>query len=94
MRATPVAANDNHLPPGMTPRGLSRTAAAAYVGIGATTFDTMVATGEMPTPRKARGRVLWDRCELDEAFDGLPRDESRTPLPSPPANPWDDMGAG
>ncbi|WP_413709820.1 hypothetical protein [Rhizobium sp. Rhizsp82] len=88
----PAAANDNRLPPGMTPRGLARVAAAAYVGIGATTFDTMVATGEMPSPRKARGRVLWDRFELDEAFDALPRDEARLSLPSTPDNPWDDIG--
>ncbi|WP_434729490.1 hypothetical protein [Rhizobium binae] len=89
----PAAANDNGLPPGMTPRGLARVAAAAYVGIGATTFDAMVATGEMPAPRKARGRVLWDRFELDEAFDALPRDDARAPASTRPDNPWDDIGA-
>ncbi len=87
----PAAANDNRLPPGMTPGGLARVAAAAYVGIGATTVDTMEATGEMPAPRKPRGRVLWDRFELDGAFDALPRDEARLSLPSPPDNPWDDI---
>ncbi|MBY2906076.1 hypothetical protein [Rhizobium leguminosarum] len=87
----PAAANDNSLPYGMIPRGLSRVAAAAYVGIGATLFDHMVGQGAMPCPRKAGGRILWDRCELDEAFEALPRDDTRH-LPAIADNPWDDVG--
>ncbi|WP_028746349.1 helix-turn-helix transcriptional regulator [Rhizobium mesoamericanum] len=88
----PTAANDNRLPHGMTPRGLCRVAAAAYVGIGGTLFDQLVARGEMPGPRKAGGRVLWDRYELDDAFDALPRDAAIA-VPETTGNPWDDMGA-
>lgn len=87
----PTAANDNRLPPGMTPRGLCRVAAAAYVGIGGTLFDQMVCRGEMPSPRKAGSRVLWDRHELDDAFDALPRDVDVAVASA--GNPWDDMGA-
>lgn len=86
------AANDNRLPHGMTPRGLCRVAAAAYVGIGGTLFDQMVARGEMPSPRKAGGRVLWDGYELDDAFDALPRDAA--PIGAVADNPWDDVAAG
>ncbi|MBB6224599.1 hypothetical protein [Rhizobium leguminosarum] len=87
-----TAANDNRLPFGMTPRGLSRVAAAAYVGVGATLFDQMVGQGAMPCPRKAGGRILWDRCELDDAFEALPRDDTRLPSVQT-ANPWDDTDA-
>ncbi|MBO9124820.1 MULTISPECIES: helix-turn-helix transcriptional regulator [unclassified Rhizobium] len=85
------AANDNRLPNGIAPRGLCRLAAAAYVGIGGTLFDQMVARGEMPVARKAGGRVLWDRYELDEAFDALPRDGVNVAQPA--GNPWDALGA-
>ncbi len=84
-------ANDNRLPLGMAPRGLCRVAAAAYVGIGGTLFDQMVARGEMPSPRKAGGRVLWDRYELDDAFDALPRDGNVAVGTA--GNPWDAIGA-
>jgi predicted DNA-binding transcriptional regulator AlpA len=54
------------------PRGLCRVDAAFYVGIGTTLFDRMVADGRMPQPRAVEGRTLWDRRELDAAFDVLP----------------------
>jgi len=38
--------------PLIVPRGLSRSQAAAYVGIGTTLFDRLVATGVMPQPRE------------------------------------------
>ncbi|WP_337267098.1 hypothetical protein [Oryzifoliimicrobium ureilyticus] len=79
-------ANDNYLPAGLMPRGLNRTAAAAYVGIGATTFDMMVADGSMPAPKRARGRVLWDRYEIDTAFEALPSDAAAKEAGN---NPWD-----
>ena len=44
------------LPPGLTPRGLSRAEAAAYVGV---------------SPKQLRGRLVWDRVALDRAFGDL-----------------------
>lgn len=58
--------------PNLTPRGLSRTQAALYVGVSPGTFDALVDEGKMPAPKRARARVLWDRHQLDEAFDALP----------------------
>ena len=47
-------------------------------------FDQMVAERRMPEPRQAsRGRVVWDRHELDGAFDRLPKRGEST------GNPWD-----
>jgi excisionase family DNA binding protein len=68
------------------PRGFSRVEAAAYIGVSPSTFDAMVAAGEMPAPRKPRTceRVLWDRHELDVAFDDLPsRDKAKHAGASP-----------
>lgn len=57
------------------PRGLGRVDAAAYIGIGPTKFDQLVDDGRMPRPRRADGRILWDRFELDAAFENLPSDD-------------------
>lgn len=56
----------------MPPRGLSRTAAAAYIGVGPTLFDQMVRDGRMPSPKRINSRLVWDRFRLDSAFDELP----------------------
>ena len=54
-------------------RGLSREKAAKYIGVSTTLFDEMVRKKEMPQPRQAsRGRVIWDTCDLDLAFENLP----------------------
>jgi len=60
------------LPPSLPPIGLSREEAAAYIGVGATLFDAMVADGRMPQPRQANARRIWHRAELDRAFAALP----------------------
>lgn len=65
----------------LAPRGLSRAQSAAYVGVGVTKFDEMVADGRMPKPKRIDGRTVWDRLALDEAFFALPSEED--------ANPWD-----
>ena len=59
------------LPPSLPPRGLSRVAAAAYVGVGATLFSRGVAEGLLPKPFRLYGRVLWCRLALDAAIDVL-----------------------
>ncbi len=65
----------------LPPRGLCREAAAAYVGVSPATFDKLVSDGRMPAPRRIDGRKVWDKLELDAAFDALPGAEQ--------ANPWD-----
>lgn len=54
------------------PRGMSRTAAARYVGVGATKFDEMVKSGHMPKPKRIGSRTVWDRWAIDNAFSDLP----------------------
>lgn len=60
------------LPQSLPPRGLSRTESAAYIGVGVTLFDRLIETGMMPRPKRLAGRVVWDRRQLDVAFDALP----------------------
>jgi predicted DNA-binding transcriptional regulator AlpA len=54
------------------PRGLCRAEAAAYVGVSPTLFDEMVSDGRMPKPKSINARTVWDRLQLDRAFDALP----------------------
>jgi hypothetical protein len=49
----------------------------------------MVEQGHMPKPKRIKARVVWDRREIDDAFDSLPG-EDREPPPAY-ANPWDAM---
>lgn len=65
----------------MEPRGLPRIAAAEYIGCGPSKFIQMVDDGEMPKPRFIGKKPVWDRTELDEAFEALPRDNR---------NEWDE----
>jgi predicted DNA-binding transcriptional regulator AlpA len=52
-------------------RGLRRSEAAAYVGVGETKFDELVADGRMPKPFRIDACVLWDIKKLDLAIDAL-----------------------
>ena len=76
-----MTARTSVLPPSCPPRGLSRVAAAEYIGIGVTKFDEMVADARMPAPRQIDARKVWDRLELDAAFAALPHEAA--------VNPWD-----
>lgn len=67
------------------PRGLNREQSAAYIGVGTTKFDEMVADGRMPKAVEIDGRRVWDRFRLDAAFDDLAH--------TPEANPWDGRAA-
>lgn len=64
-------------PPTITPRGLSRTQAAAYIGVSPTLFDDMVRDGRMPKPVRINARTVWDRLKLDAAFADLSGDDDR-----------------
>ena len=57
-------------------RGLSRVEAAMYVGVSPSLFDEMVKDGRMPHPRRINSRTVWDKRQLDEAFDALPGGEN------------------
>lgn len=63
------------LPPQLPPLGLSREAAAQYVGISATKFDELVNDGLMPAPKKIGSRKIWDRRAVVLAFSALRGDE-------------------
>jgi predicted DNA-binding transcriptional regulator AlpA len=71
------------LPAGLTPRGLSRVEAAAYVGVSPTKFDELVKDGRMPKPKRIDARTIWDRKQVDVAFEALPDERDR--------NPWNDV---
>ena len=71
------------------PRGLSRSEAAAYVGVSASLFGELVEAGVFPAPKRIRSRVVWDRRSLDRAFDDLP--EVLHPGHDGPADPWKDV---
>lgn len=58
--------------PSFLRRGLRRSDAALYVGVGVTKFDAMVEDGRMPKPKRVDGCVIWDVRQLDLAFDALP----------------------
>ena len=59
------------LPNSLPPRGLSRQQAAAYIGVGPSTFDKLVIEGVMPGPVEFGRRRVWDRLAIDAAFGAL-----------------------
>jgi hypothetical protein len=69
-------------------RGLSRVEAAIYLGILPGKFDQLVDDGRMPAPRRIDRRKVWDRYEIDVAFDALPSEN-----PNSQGSTWDDFRA-
>jgi hypothetical protein len=67
---------------GLQPRGLDRLQAAAYIGVSAVLFDTLVLDGRMPQPKTINSRRVWDLRALDSAFDMLP--DAHVPGRAPP----------
>lgn len=80
------------LPP-PTRRGLHREEAAAYVGIGQSKFDAMVADGRMPKAKQIDGRRVWDRFAIDRAFEALPGGEDSAQADQDTADDggWDEV---
>lgn len=68
----------------LAPRGVSRVDAAAYIGVSPSLFDMLVKDGRMPASKRINARTVWDRREVDAAFDALPGVESVK------INPWDE----
>lgn len=58
----------------ITPRGLSAPRAAQYLGVSETKLRELVMRGDVPRPRRIDSRVLWDRMDLDNYFENLPRE--------------------
>lgn len=58
-------------------RGLSRREAAEYIGISESKFADLVRQGRMPAPRKIDRGLIYDRYQIDEAFDNLPTESER-----------------
>jgi len=65
------------LPLSLPPLGLSRVEAARYIGVSPTKFDQMVKDGRMPKPKRIDGRSVWDRHQVDIAFNALPDENDR-----------------
>jgi hypothetical protein len=78
-----AAARSSVLPVSLPPRGLSRVAAAAYIGVSPSLFDIMVRERSMPMPARCRRRLLWDRRQIDRAFDALFNEEGRVAAEAP-----------
>jgi predicted DNA-binding transcriptional regulator AlpA len=51
------------------PRAMRLEVAAAYLSISTSSFLRMVEDGDLPPATKKRGIALWDRLDLDAAFD-------------------------
>ena len=60
------------------PRLLRADRAAAYLGMGTSTFLRMVDLGVLPKPKRIRGVVAWDRFALDAYVDGIGDEEANT----------------
>ncbi|WP_417491831.1 helix-turn-helix transcriptional regulator [Maricaulis sp.] len=77
--------------PEISPRGLNRSQAAAYIGVSPGLFDEMVNDGRMPPSREINARRVWDIREVDMAFDDLPH--APRPANTGATNPLDQVGA-
>lgn len=62
-------------------RGLSRVEAAVYIGVSPSLFDQMIQDGRMPSPKRINRRAVWDKHQLDSAFEALSDEDGD--------NPWD-----
>jgi excisionase family DNA binding protein len=60
---------DRKKPQSYPPRALRQDDAAAYLGMSRSKFLELVADGTLPKARRAHGLILWDRQELDFAFE-------------------------
>ena len=78
------------LPPSLPPRGLTRKQAAEYISVSTTFFDRLVAEKVMPEPIRLGRRNIWDRTQLDLAFNRLQPHSAGSPFDDVDHNPWDE----
>jgi hypothetical protein len=67
------------IPPGSWPRAMRLPLACAYLDIGQTKFLELVEAGRMPRASKIDGITLWDRVDLDSAFEELKQASAEKP---------------
>jgi predicted DNA-binding transcriptional regulator AlpA len=60
-----------------TPRGLRAERAAEYLGMSKTKFLELVASDRLPQPVSIDSMRVWDRFDLDAAFDAIKQDPER-----------------
>jgi predicted DNA-binding transcriptional regulator AlpA len=60
------------------PRGLRVFDAAAYLGMSRSKFLELVESGKLPRPIAIDAMRVWDRIELDAAFDAIKAEPERT----------------
>ena len=58
------------------PRLMRAERAAAYLGMGTSTFLRMVSEGTLPKPKHIKGVVAWDRFALDAYVDSIDDDNT------------------
>jgi predicted DNA-binding transcriptional regulator AlpA len=51
------------------PRAMRVEQGAAYLSMSKSMFLLLVEEGDLPQPVRIRGMVMWDRLELDDAFE-------------------------
>ena len=56
------------LPSSLQPRGLSRAAAAGYIGVSISKFNELLRDGSLPISKRFGQVQVWDRLELDFLF--------------------------
>jgi len=82
----------DHLPPGLVPIFLRRSAAAAFWGVSESTFDRMVEEGHAPRPARFGKIVLWFRPALVASaarLSGVKMEADSAASPSDGGNEWD-----
>jgi predicted DNA-binding transcriptional regulator AlpA len=71
--------------------GLQINEAAAFVGVGVTTFRALIKERKMPPPRILGGVKTWDATELRAAYRAIPHDGGPWYLDAPARDDsWDD----
>ncbi len=68
-------------------RGVDRWEAADIVGVSPRFFDRLVREGTMPRPIALHGRKIWNRNQIEKAFDAL----TCTNESHPSTNSWDEV---
>jgi predicted DNA-binding transcriptional regulator AlpA len=59
------------------PRAFRANRAASYLGgMSTSKFLSLVEEGKLPKPVRIDGMTMWDRLELDTAFDSLKQQEA------------------
>jgi predicted DNA-binding transcriptional regulator AlpA len=85
--AEPTIAREKRFEIGPTypPRALRAEHAAAYLAMSKASFLRLVEEGTMPPAIKVKGMVVWDRHDLDDAFEELKRRSAK------PVNSMDEL---